>query len=96
MSIPENKAKISVQVYPSAARNEIAGLINGVLRIKLSAPPVKGKANRELIAFLGQLLDISKDSINIVKGHTTRNKIVTIDGLSQKSVFELIFPEQGA
>jgi len=90
MSIPENKARISVHVYPGAVRNEIVGLSNGVLRVKLSAPPVKGKANRELIAFLRRLLGTKKDSISIIKGHTTRNKVIFIDGLSQERVSELL------
>ena len=86
----ENKAIISVHVYPSAIRNEIVGLSNGVLRIKLSAPPVKGKANRELIAFLSRLLGAKKDSISIIKGNTTRSKVIVIDGLSQECALELL------
>jgi len=96
MSIPENKARISVQVYPSAVRNEIVGLTNGVLRVKLSAPPVKGKANRELLAFLSQLLGISKDRIGIIKGQTTRNKIIAIDGMTKEAAIKLLFPGQGS
>ncbi len=90
MPIPENKARISVHVYPNAVKNEIVGLTNGVLRVKLSVPPVKGKANRELVAFLSRLLGLKKDSISIIKGHTTRKKVVVIDGLSQESVLELL------
>jgi hypothetical protein len=96
MSILENRARIPVQVYPNAVRNEIAGLTNGILRIKISAPPIKGKANRELIAFLSQLLGTSKDNISIIKGHTARNKVVAIDSLSKESVLELLLPGKGA
>lgn len=92
MPIPENKARISVQVYTNAIRNEIVDLSNGILRVKLSAPPVKGKANRELVAFLSRLLGLKKDSISIIKGHTTRNKVVVIDGLSQGHALELLLP----
>jgi len=90
MPIPENKARISVRVYPGAARNEIVGLNNNVLRITISAPPARGKANRELIAFLSRLLDTKKDSISIIKGHTTRNKVIVIDGLSREHTLELL------
>ena len=90
MSISDNKAKICVRVYPNADRNEIVSLINGVLRVRISAPPVKGRANIELIGFLSRFLGISKDSISIVKGHTNRNKLVVINGLGQDSISKLL------
>ena len=67
-----NKTKISLRVYPSTNRSEVVGFRNGVLQVNVSAPPTKGKANRELI----------------IKGHTNRNKIVAIDGLSQEEVMK--------
>lgn len=90
MLISENKTRICVRVYPSANRNEIVSLINGVLRVRISAPPVNGRANIELIGFLSRLLGISKDSINIIKGQTSRNKLVVINGLSQDSISKLL------
>ena len=88
MSISRSKAKISLRVYPNASRNELEGLTDGVLRVKVSAPPSKGKANRELITFLSRLLGVGKDGVNIIKGHTTRNKVVGIDGLSREEVMK--------
>jgi uncharacterized protein (TIGR00251 family) len=92
MSITKNKARVLVQVYPNAARNEITGLINGVLRVKISAPPAKGKANKELLAFLCQRLALNKDRIDIIKGHTTRNKIIAIDGMAKETALKLLLP----
>ena len=66
----------------------MVGFRNGVLQVNVSAPPTKGKANRELITVLSQLLEIGKGSVNIIKGHTNRNKIVAIDGLSQEEVMK--------
>jgi uncharacterized protein (TIGR00251 family) len=86
----ENKAKILLSIYPSAGKNEVVGFAGGVLRVKISAPPIRGKANRELIAFLSQLLNVGKNNINILKGHTSRNKIVAIDDLSQEEVMKRI------
>ncbi len=86
MPVPQSEAKISLRVYPNAARNELVGFVDGIWRVKISAPPVKGKANRELIAFLSQLLCVNKNSLTILKGHTTRNKVVAIEGLSQEEV----------
>jgi len=81
-----SEAKISLRVYPNATRNELVGLADGVWQVKISAPPVKGKANKELIAFLSQLLGVSQSTLTLLKGHTTRNKVVAIEGLSQEEV----------
>ena len=86
MSIAGSEARISLLVYPNAARNEVLGFTDGILRVKVTAPPAKGKADKELIAFLSQLLDVGKSSVNIIKGHTSRNKLIAIDGLSQEEV----------
>lgn len=95
MSSQKRQARISIRVYPGAARNEVVGFSDGVLRIRVSAPPVRGKANRELIAFLSQLLDVRKNSITIIKGHTSRNKIITICDLSKEAALKLLLPEPG-
>jgi len=93
VSISGNEVKISLRVYPNASRNEVVGFTNGILRVKVSAPPIKGKANRELITFLSRLLGVDKSSINIIKGHTTRNKVVAIDGLGREEVVERLLPK---
>jgi uncharacterized protein (TIGR00251 family) len=73
---------LRLRVYPHARRNEIIGLTDGVLQVKVAAPPVKGKANRELTAFLSRALGVSQSSLTIIKGHTSRNKVIAIAGLS--------------
>ncbi len=89
ITVPEGKqVKIAVQIYPGASKNEVTGLINDILKIKIASPPVKGKANKELIDYLSRLLGISKDRLNIIKGHTSKNKLISIDGLSKISVLE--------
>ena len=92
MSALGNEVRISLRVYPGASRNEVVGFADGVLRVKVSAPPIRGKANRELIAFLSQLLGVGKDGVDIIKGHTTRNKIVAIGGLSRDEVMRRLSP----
>lgn len=73
-------------MHPNAARNELAGFAEGVLRIKVAAPPVKGKANKELIAFLAQKLGLNKGDLIILKGHTSRNKLISISGLTREEL----------
>ncbi len=92
MPISDNEAKIRVKVYPGAARNEVVGFAAGVLQVRVSAPPVKGKANKELIAFLSRLLGIGKSRIDISRGHTVRNKVIVIYGLSQQEITKRLLP----
>jgi len=75
-----------LRVHPNATRNELAGFSGGVLRVKVAAPPVKGKANKELIAFLAQKLGLSKGDLTILKGHTSRNKVISIVGLTREEL----------
>jgi len=86
------KVSIALRVYPNASRDEVLGFAGGVLRVKLAAPPVKGKANARLVAFLSKRLDVDKGSVEIVKGHTGRNKLVTIHGLSLEDITKRLAP----
>ena len=88
MPVPGADVKISVRVYPSAATSGVVGFTEGVLRVRVSAPPVKGKANKELIALLSKILDISRNKICIIRGHVNRNKVISIDGLNQDEVMK--------
>ncbi len=83
-----NQPKISVKVQPNAGKNAVVGLINGVWRIKISAPPDKGKANKELIEFLSDILGRKKDCITIIKGHASHNKLISVEGMNQVEVTE--------
>lgn len=80
----ENKTriKIKVRVIPRAKINEISGLMeDGVLKVRLTAPPVDGKANKALIKLLAKALGVSASQISISSGEHSRNKSVFIDGL---------------
>ena len=79
-------------MHPNAARNELAGFSEGVLRVKVAAPPVKGKANKELITFLAQKLGLSKGDLIILKGHTSRNKLISIAGLTREELTKRLLP----
>ena len=83
-----SQAKISLSVYPNATSNEVVSFINQVLQVRVAAPPVKGKANKELITFLSQLLGVSKSNLTIVKGHTSRHKVIAINGPGQEEIMK--------
>ncbi|HEY58257.1 MAG TPA: DUF167 domain-containing protein [Anaerolineae bacterium] len=72
-------AALAIRVTPRARRNEVAEVLNdGTIRIRLTAPPVEGKANKALIQFLSKILDVPSSRISIVAGETGRDKLVSI------------------
>ncbi|NPA26597.1 MAG: DUF167 domain-containing protein [Chloroflexi bacterium] len=74
---------LTVRVVPRASRNEIAEIMaDGTLRIRLTAPPVDQKANEALVDFLAKVLGVARSKIEIVAGHTSRQKLVSILDLS--------------
>jgi uncharacterized protein (TIGR00251 family) len=87
-----SQTRISLHVYPNAPRNQVVGFEGGVLRVKVAAPPLKGQANRELVAFLSQLLGVSQGSLAILKGHTSRSKLIAVSGLSREEVVKRLSP----
>jgi uncharacterized protein (TIGR00251 family) len=82
------RTTVTLHVQPNAKRNEVLGFADDTLRLKIAAPPVKGKANKELIDFLSNLLGIGKGAITIEKGLTSRTKVVAIAGLDRDSIIE--------
>lgn len=78
--------KLTLFIQPKASKNEIIGPHNGALKIKITAPPVDGKANAALIEFLSDVLDVPKRNIEILKGETGRNKSVEILEISEEDL----------
>lgn len=75
-------AVFKVKVAPGSSRNEICGVLDGMLKIKLTQPAEKGKANQTLINFLAQLLDVKKNQVNIISGQTSRVKQIQVLSMS--------------
>jgi len=81
-------AAFAVRVVPRASKNEIAGQVGDAIKVRLTAPPVEGKANEALIAFLAQELGVRKSQVEIVAGETSRDKVISVLGLSPAEVEE--------
>ena len=81
---------LSVRIQPRASKNEIVMMENGGLKIRLTAPPVDGAANEALVKFLADRLSIAKSRVEIVSGHTGREKIIRITGMSDGEVRRLL------
>ena len=76
----------AVRVLPRSSRNEIVGESEGVLRIKLTAPPVEGAANKALIEFFSGKLKVAKSRISIVTGQSGRSKVVAVSGITREEL----------
>jgi uncharacterized protein (TIGR00251 family) len=72
-----------VRVVPGASKNEVAGIQDGALKVKLTAPPVEGKANRACIDFLAGLLGLRRSALDIASGEKSRKKTVTAGGITR-------------
>jgi uncharacterized protein len=84
---------IRLHVLPRAKRCEIAGIHNGALKVKVTAPPVDDAANRAIIEFLSKLLGLSKSNLQILAGLKSRDKILQIKGLSLSDFLARIPPK---
>jgi uncharacterized protein len=82
-----------VRVQPRASRDEVAGTLEGALKIRLTAPAVKNRANEALVSFLANVLKTSKSAVRIRSGETSRSKRVEIFGVSALEVQALLATE---
>ena len=89
-------AAIAVRITPRTAKNEIFAIMDdGTIKLKVAAPPVEGKANADLIAYLAKVLSVSESQIEVVAGQKGRNKLVSIINLNVDEVNERILAVAG-
>lgn len=82
--------RIEVRVQPRASSNEIVGLRDGVLRVRLQAPPVDGAANDALVRFLSEELGVPRRQVRIVSGFGSRNKVVEVEAVALPALDRLL------
>jgi uncharacterized protein (TIGR00251 family) len=90
-----NGVRFQVRLQPRASRNEIAGVLDGVLRIRVHAPPVDGAANEALVALLADRLSVPRRGVRIVTGATSRTKTIEVDGVTPADVERLTGASSG-
>jgi uncharacterized protein len=89
-----NRAVIfSVRVQPRASKDEIAGEMDGALKIRLRAPAVEDRANEALVEFLAQTLNTSKAAVRILSGERSRTKRIEVRGVTTDQVQQLLIQE---
>ncbi len=85
---------LTIRLHPGARKNAVTGVHAEAVKIALTAPPVDGKANEALIAFLAETLHLPRARINIVAGLTSRSKTLRITGKSAAEVAAALFPTE--
>jgi uncharacterized protein len=82
-SRPDGNLVLSLHVQPGASGTALAGFHGQALKLRLAAPPLEGKANQALLAYLAELLHLPKSALVLISGHNSRSKKVLIMGISE-------------
>lgn len=82
--------RIEVYVQPRAAKTELAGVHDGLPKIRLAAPPVDGAANAALVEFVAKRLKIAKSRVRVVGGLTSRRKMLEVEGAAPDAISEAL------
>ena len=77
---------LSLKVQPRASSNAVVGPAGDELRVRVTAPPVDAAANEALVRFLAEHLDCPRNRVELVRGHTSRHKVVKIYGLQAEEI----------
>ncbi|MBU1743339.1 MAG: YggU family protein [Proteobacteria bacterium] len=75
-----------IRVVPRASRSEVAGIQGDALKLRITAPPVEGKANEACITLLAELLGVKRTQVAIISGHASRTKTVAVEGVKAKEI----------
>ena len=90
---------LSIHMEPNAKHNEVGGIVQGYLRLKIAVKPDDENlefGNKEIIAFMSEILGISKDRLSITHGNELRFKVLGIDGMDARQVMEKLKPHMKA
>ncbi|MBI3145540.1 MAG: YggU family protein [Pseudogulbenkiania sp.] len=79
LNCKDSVIRLTLHVQPGAKKTELAGEHGGALKLRLAAPPVEGKANTVLLAWLAERFGVPKRDVALVSGDKSRHKIVEID-----------------
>lgn len=74
----DGRLLLTLHIQPGAKKTEVCGLHGDALKIRLAAPPVDGKANAALLAFVADRLDLPKSAVSLKSGQTSRRKVVEV------------------
>ena len=78
--------RISLKVVPGSSRDEVVGWLGDLLKVKVKAPPEKGRANESVVALLADRLGVDASSIAVVSGHGSPAKVVAVEGMDDEAI----------
>ena len=78
--------RLSAKVVPGSSRDEIVGWLGDALKVRVTAPPERGKANAAVVALIAAALGVAEGGVRVVAGHTSARKTIEIDGLTEAQV----------
>ena len=81
---------LKARVIPRSSRTVFAGIDERGLRLKVKAPPVEGAANKECVSFLAKTFGVSKSSVSLLKGQTSKSKTFSIQGLTKEQAVNIL------
>ncbi len=85
MPVSKKELTIKIKVEPRSSKSGIVGPYGDAFKVKLTSPPVEGKANKELIEVLAKAFGIAKKDVEIISGQSSKNKIVKLRSLPGKA-----------
>ena len=85
---------VSVRLQPRARREEVVGERAGAIVIRVTAPPVDGKANAALCAFIARAAGVSTSVVSVVRGQTSRDKVVRVEGIDEESLKDALLSQR--
>jgi len=89
MAEDSNNTKLKIRVTPRAKRDEVYYILeDGTVKVRLTAPPVEGKANKALIKYFSGIFEIPRSRIEILSGFKSRNKLVYIQGIDSVEIYD--------
>jgi len=86
----DGRITLTLHIQPGAKKTAVAGRHGDALKIRLAAPPVDGKANAALLEFIADALGLPKAAVKLKSGHTSRRKVVEVDGATEDAMAALI------
>ena len=88
----ENGVQFPATIQPRASRNEISGIHNNTLKLRLTSPPVDGAANKLCVKFMAKTLGVAPSCVSIVSGAASRNKVLEIDSMDEATLLDKLRP----
>ncbi len=86
----EQMSRLSVRVTPKSGKDEIGSLVDGVLQVRVAAPPDEGRANAAVCMLVARALGVPKSSVRVLKGTTARLKVLAVEGMAQTEADKIL------